>query len=100
MSAGVSAGERPSCSAPPATLEFGRSGWANRRSLAGAAGAEPFAARRCLTGGFAFFGLTVALTFGLRAGAFVEEAAAFGALSSLSSRRISERFALRFLGDG
>src|SRR5688500_20219216 len=93
--AGVSAGERPSCSAPPEALAFGRSGLANRRSLATVATFAPEAARRCLTG-FSF----AAAFLRLPAGALVAEAADFGALSSLSSRRISERLAVRFLGAG
>src|SRR5687767_9486684 len=99
--AGVSAGERPSCSAPPAALAFGRSGLANRRSLATVATFAPEAARRRLTGfSFADAFLVLLLLLRLPAGALVAEAADFGALSSLSSRRISERFAVRFLGAG
>ena len=101
VSDGVSAGERPSWAAPPAAFAFGRSGWANRRSLAGVAAAAVvafFALRRCLTAAAA--GLPLPLPSPLPAGFFVADAGAFGALSSLSSRRISERLAVRFFGEG
>src|SRR5215212_75793 len=94
--AGRIAGDWPSWAAPPETRALGREGWAKRRSLVGAAAVLPLADRRCLTGALAF--LTGAVR--LRAGALVAEAAPFGALSSLSSRRISERLAVRFLGAG
>ena len=54
VSDGVIAGDWPSWAAPPAARAFGRSGLANRRSLAGMAGAEPLADRRCLAGAAGF----------------------------------------------
>src|SRR5688572_11124348 len=75
VSDGLSAGESPSWAEPPAALEFGRSGWANRRSLAGAAtaGAVAFALRRRLTGlaGALPLPLSLPLALALRAGALV-----------------------------